>query len=90
MLTLVLVRIKFFCSYLRTMNVTQLAAAPVFLQAVKMDEVFRWQEAYLLATHKKTDIAKNSSDAQDCDISKEKLYSFSVDQQLNHRIGTLL
>jgi hypothetical protein len=54
------------------MNFMQLAAAPVFLQAVKINEVFQWQEAYLLAAHKKNYFARNSSDARDCNISQEK------------------
>jgi hypothetical protein len=54
------------------MNFMPRTAASVFLQAVKINEVFQWQEPYLLAAHKKTDFARNSSDARDCDISQEK------------------
>jgi hypothetical protein len=72
MFTLVPVHMKFLCSRLRTRNFMQLAAAPVISQAVKMNEVFQWQEAYLLAAHKKTDFARKSSDARDCDISQGK------------------
>jgi hypothetical protein len=56
----------------------QLAAAPVFLQTVKINEVFQLQEAYLLAAHKKTDFARNRSDARDCDISQENSTVFSL------------
>jgi hypothetical protein len=72
MFTLVPVHIKFICSRLRTINFMQRAAALVFLQAVKINKVFQWQEPYLLAAHKKTDFARDSSDARDCDISQEK------------------
>jgi hypothetical protein len=44
----------------------------IFLKAVKINKVFQWQEAYLLAAYKKTNFARNSSNARDYDVSQEK------------------